>query len=216
LRWRRASTFCKAPLKKSTSRVFSAKSFPEELDIVDPAFSHAQRRPASERLRCAGGLQQNQRGVPARLRTLALLCYQTGARLGEATGIFWAQVDLTNKRIPLTEGQAKSGKARVLPLTDELVSPLEVIPNKEPWWYAFPAKNMRKKWIQATNKAKCEGLLFHDLGRSAVRNMMRAGVQRAVAMEISGHTSPHIFQRYNIVDEAGLHEAVKKVEEHKS
>ena len=51
-----------------------------------------------------------------------------------------------------------------------------------------------------------EGLLFHDLRRSAVRNMMQAGVQQAVAMRISGH---------NIVDESDLHDAVKKVEEYK-
>ena len=63
--------------------------------------------------------------------------------------------------------------------------------------------------------AGCPGLLFRGLRRSAVRNMMPAGVQPAVAMKIGGHSTPHIFQRYNISGEAGLHEAVKKVEEHK-
>jgi hypothetical protein len=45
--------------------------------------------------------------------------------------------------------------------------------------------------------------------------MMQAGVQQAVAMRISGHSTAHIFQRYNIVDEPDLHYAVKKVEERK-
>jgi hypothetical protein len=40
--------------------------------------------------------------------------------------------------------------------------------------------------------------------------MMQAGVQQAVAMKISGHSTPHIFQRYNIIDEPELHKAVKK------
>jgi hypothetical protein len=46
--------------------------------------------------------------------------------------------------------------------------------------------------------------------------MMQAGVQQAVAMKISGHSTPHIFQRYNMIDESDLHEAAKKVEEHKA
>jgi hypothetical protein len=44
---------------------------------------------------------------------------------------------------------------------------------------------------------------------------MQAGVQQAVATKISGHSTPHIFQRYNIIDESDLYEAVKKVEERK-
>jgi hypothetical protein len=35
-------------------------------------------------------------------------------------------------------------------------------------------------------------------------------------MKISGHSTPHIFQRYNIISESDLNGAVKKVEERKS
>ena len=52
-----------------------------------------------------------------------------------------------------------------------------------------------------------------DLRRGAVRNMMQAGVRQAVATKISGYSTPHFLQRYNIIDESELHEAVKKVED---
>jgi uncharacterized protein (DUF433 family) len=42
--------------------------------------------------------------------------------------------------------------------------------------------------------------------------MMRAGVQQVVAMRISGHSTTHIFQRYNIVDETDLHAAADLIE----
>jgi hypothetical protein len=54
------------------------------------------------------------------------------------------------------------------------------------------------------------GRLFHDLRRSAIRDLTRAGVPQSVAMSISGHRTVAVFLRHNITDTADQREAFRR------
>jgi len=55
------------------------------------------------------------------------------------------------------------------------------------------------------------GRIPHDFRRTAVRNLVRAGVSQKVAMELTGHLTPSVFERYNITDDRDRRDAVAKL-----
>jgi integrase len=75
-----------------------------------------------------------------------------------------------------------------------------------------PIAEFRGAWERACRVAGCPGRLFHDLRRTAARNMTRAGVPRHVAMAVTGHLTESMFRRYDIVDEGDLRRAAQQTQ----
>ncbi len=71
-----------------------------------------------------------------------------------------------------------------------------------------------RAWESACKRAEVPDLLFHDLRRSAVRNLERAGVPRKIAMSISGHKTENVYRRYDIVVERDLADATARMDQY--
>ena len=165
-----------------------------------------------------------QRELPDYLKPVLAFGYFTGAREGEILKLKWDQVDLEQHTAYLEPGSTKNDQPRTIPLAGELLETLKIqkaacdqrCPICE---HVFHRKGRRivnfyRAWKSACKRACVSGRLFHDLRRSAVRNLVRAGVAERVAMAISGHKTRSVFDRYNIVVERDLHEAASRLEKH--
>ena len=158
--------------------------------------------------------------LPEYLRPVIECGYVFGSRKEEILSIEWPMVDMINGKINL--GESKNGDPRIWYMPPTLYKTLldykmlrdrENPDEKRVFVHpdGTPIKHFRKAWQRACKQAGLEGRLFHDLRRTAVRNMELAGISRKVAMLISGHKTESVYNRYRIVAESDLSAATKSM-----
>ena len=165
-----------------------------------------------------------QKHLPQYLRPIVLFAFITGWRIqSEILALQWRQVDFETGRMMLEPGTTKNDEGRVFPFTDELRQLLQdqlkvtrTLQREEgiviPWVFhrkGGQVKSFYKAWHTACHKAGLPGKIPHDFRRTGVRNLVRAGVPERVAMQMTGHKTRSIFERYNIVSESDLENAAK-------
>lgn len=164
--------------------------------------------------------------LPPYLRGPIGFAYVTGWRIkSEVLPLRWSQVDFNSGTVRLDPGTTKNREGRTFIMTPALRGILEqqrsnadrvqreqgrIIPhvfhrNGE------PIKVIKRAWRNAVRRAGYPALMPHDLRRSAVRNMERAGVPRSVAMQMVGHKTEVMYRRYAIVDEVMMREGAEKL-----
>jgi integrase len=178
--------------------------------------------------------------LPEAMRPIVTFAYVTGWRINsEVLPLQWRQVDLAAGEVRLDPGTTKNGEGRVFYLTPELQALLQAQRDRadeiqrdlsmivQHVFFHQPAMKdgslgMRagkgisghgfyQAWRRARSKAGCPGSIPHDFRRTAIRNMVRAGIPERVAMALSGHKTRSVFDRYNIVSDGDLRAATARL-----
>ena len=173
--------------------------------------------------------------LPAPLRPVMTCAYITGWRIdSEILPLDWAHVDLAARELRLDPGTTKNEDGRVFPMTDELYAML--VDQRDahdrlaaaglicPWVFVRVVtvgrrgpprpkriKRFNKAWKVACRLAGQPGKIPHDFRRTAIRNMVRRGVPERVAMQLAGHKTRSVFDRYHIVSPGDLRDAATKL-----
>jgi integrase len=163
--------------------------------------------------------------LTSELSDFTLFAWLTGMRKGEIASLRWEDFD--GDCIRLRAEDAKNGTARLIPLEGELIELIDrrkaarhfkandVFKKSALIFHRAdePIREFRKSWATACRLAGVRRL-FHDLRRSACRNMVAAGVAQVTAMQLSGHKTDSMFRRYAIVAENDMRAALRATQNH--
>ena len=153
------------------------------------------------------------------LRDFAIWAYGTGMRRGAIQALAWAGYNRETQTFRLPHKSSKNNRGVVISLKGwpELAEVIERrLADRMPGCELVFHRRGRRigefftTWGRALERAKLPHFTIHDYRRTAVHNMVAAGVSERVAMAISGHRTRAIFDRYNIVRESDLAEAMEK------
>lgn len=207
-----------ATVNRETQLLGQAFRLGQERRLVQriPHIRHLPERNARQGFFAQGEFERVVEHLPEYLKDFARFAYLSGWRKGEIAQLQWADVDRQAHVIRLRPATSKTHEGRVLALHGVLWDLIERRWKERgsiPWVFhrqGLQIGDFKKAWKTACRKAGIPGKLFHDLRRTAVRNMVRAGVPERVAMAVSGHKTRSIFDRYNIVNEDDLRDAMSK------
>jgi integrase len=171
--------------------------------------------------------------LPVYMRAIVEFAYITGWRTpSEILPLEWRHVDMKAGEVRLDPGTTKNGEARVFPFTTELRRILEeqrkvatalqasgtiaryvfCYTRSQKAGERITESGFNKAWRKARADAGCPSRIPHDFRRTAVRNLVRAGVPERVAMQLTGHKTRAVFERYNITSPADLRAAAERLD----
>ncbi|MGA9061849.1 MAG: site-specific integrase [Terracidiphilus sp.] len=153
------------------------------------------------------------------LRSMLETAYNYGWRVSELLNLRVGQVDLLTRTIRLDPGTTKNKEGREVTIESGTLLQLlrHCIEGKRPEDPVFtrgnkPIRDFRKSWENLCTAAGVPALLFHDLRRSAARNLRAAGVPEEIIMRIAGWKTSNVFKRYAIVDKTDIRAALQQLE----
>jgi len=157
-------------------------------------------------------------GFTDHLMPLVLLAMNTGLRRGELFGLSWSDVNIPGKLLTVTAGNAKSRKARHVPLNVEALGVLKRWKKQgDGEGLVFPGAggakltNVNKSWDGLTDDAKLPDFRFHDMRHHFASKLVMARVDLNTVRELLGHADIAMTLRYSHLAPHKLADAVARL-----
>jgi integrase len=142
-----------------------------------------------------------------------------GWRISELLSMKVSQIDVIARTIRLEPGTTKNKDGREVTMTNRVYELLTLCAHgKLPDAFLFTrrdgevVRDFRGTWDKARKAAGLPSLLFHDLRRTAARNLRRAGVAEGVIMKIGGWRTRSVFERYAIISQTDIRDAISRLD----
>jgi len=141
------------------------------------------------------------------LRLMMVFAYETGMRRDEWRLLKWGEVDSRQKVVNLPGSRTKSGKSRVVPLSDTALQVLDSVPRYPGGVYVFPNPNSREDeavpkttlytWFYEARDGSGLKVRIHSLRHGFSREQaLDRGMPIYMLMDILGHSSKEVHDRY--------------------
>jgi len=159
---------------------------------------------------------QASEGLGAPYRAFVRLLILTGQRRSEIAEMRWKEIDLENRAWTLPAARAKNGRAHQIPMPDQAIEILRILPRIAGSEFAFTVSGKQPITAFDKTKKRLDALLpppapapwtFHDFRRTAASGMARLGVNLPVIEKLLNHVSGSfagivgVYQRHSFADE---------------
>jgi integrase len=129
--------------------------------------------------------------------SIIIIALETAARRGEIAAMSWEHINLARRIwfIPNT----KNGTARTVPLSSRAVETLQKLPRQIDGgvWTLRRADGITQAFDRVCQRAKIEGLNFHDLRHEATSRLFELGTLGIMEVaSITGHKDLKMLKRY--------------------
>lgn len=139
-------------------------------------------------------------GYADHLTPMILLALNTGLRRGELTSLTWADINDGQKMLTVRSANAKSGKARHVPLNKEALRVLALLKDGLDSPAAsdklFDVHSIKTAWKTIADAARLKDFRFHDLRHHFASTIVMGGIDLNTVRELLGHASPIMTLRY--------------------
>ena len=152
------------------------------------------------------------------LQPMVLLTLNTGLRRGEVLQLRWTDIDLLQRKLVVRGDNAKSGRARYVPLNDEALRTLKQWkPVTQFTEWVFPGQDgermmsIKTSWKSVLTAAAIMDFRWHDLRHHFASGLVMKGVDLNTVRELLGHSDLSMTLRYAHLSPEHKADAVAKL-----